>query len=230
MWSPKAKVHASGVVLAAGRGERFGGQTNKIFFPLRGRPLLHWSVEAFLSSGAVEELVVVIRPGEEGKVTEALAKVSLPWRAVYGGERRQDSARAGVEAARGEYVLVHDAARPLVSPELIRRVLKATEEFGAAVPVLPVVDTVRYVDEQGLLRPEDVPRAGLVRIQTPQGFRRALLLSALEHAERRGLPLTDDAAAVLALGRQVAAVPGAPDNLKITHPEDLKLAESLLPG
>jgi len=223
-------VRASGVILAAGRGERFGGQVNKVFVLLRGRPLLRWCVDAFLASEAVGELVVVARPGEEGQVSELLSEVPLPVQVVPGGKRRQDSARAGVEAARGEYVLVHDAARPLVSPELIRRVLKATEEFGAAVPVFPVVDTVRYVDERGFLRPDDVPRAGLVRIQTPQGFRRELLLSALEVAERQGLPLTDDASAVLALGRRVAAVPGAPENLKITHPEDLKLAESLLPG
>ena len=218
------------MILAAGRSERFRGRVNKVFVLLRGRPLLRWCVDAFVASGAVEELVVVARPGEEGQISALLSEVPLPVQVVLGGERRQDSARAGVEAARGEYVLVHDAARPLVSPELIRRVLKATEEFEAAVPVLSVVDTVRYVDERGFLRPEDVRRAGLVRIQTPQGFRRELLLSALEHAERQGLPLTDDASAVLALGRRVAAVPGSPENLKITHPEDLKLAESLLPG
>jgi len=218
------------VILAAGRSERFRGRVNKVFVLLRGRPLLRWCVDAFIASGAVEELVVVARPGEEGQISALLSEVPLPVQVVLGGERRQDSARAGVEAARGEYVLVHDAARPLVSPELIRRVLKATEEFEAAVPVLSVVDTVRYVDERGFLRPDDVRRAGLVRIQTPQGFRRKLLLSALEHAERQGLPLTDDASAVLALGRRVAAVPGSPENLKITHPEDLKLAESLLPG
>ncbi|MCD6128712.1 2-C-methyl-D-erythritol 4-phosphate cytidylyltransferase [Candidatus Bipolaricaulota bacterium] len=223
-------MHASGVILAAGRSERFRGRVNKVFVLLRGRPLLRWCVDAFIASGAVEELVVVARPGEEGQISALLSEVPLPVQVVLGGERRQDSARAGVEAARGEYVLVHDAARPLVSPELIRRVLKATEEFEAAVPVLSVVDTVRYVDERGFLRPEDVRRAGLVRIQTPQGFRRELLLSALEVAERQGLPLTDDASAVLALGRRVAAVPGSPENLKITHPEDLKLAESLLPG
>jgi len=218
------------VILAAGRSERFRGRVNKVFVLLRGRPLLRWCVDAFLASGAVEELVVVARPGEEGQISGVLCGVLLLVLVVLGGERRQVSARAGVEAARGEYVLVHDAARPLVSPELIRRVLKATEEFEAAVPVLSVVDTVRYVDERGFLRPDDVPRAGLVRIQTPQGFRRELLLSALEHAERQGLPLTDDASAVLALGRRVAAVAGGPENLKITHPEDLKLAESLLPG
>jgi len=221
-------VRASGVILAAGRGERFQGQVNKVFVLLRGRPLLRWCVDAFLASGVVEELLVVARPGEEGQITELLSEVPLPVQVVPGGERRQDSARAGVEAAQGEYVLIHDGARPLVTSELIRRVLSAAEEHGAAVPVLPVVDTVRYVDDRDFLRPEDVRRAGLVRIQTPQGFRRELLLSALEVAERQGLSLTDDAAALLALGKPVATVSGDPRNLKITHPEDLALAEALL--
>ena len=219
-------MKASGVILAAGRGVRFGG--GKALVTLRGRPLLHWCAEAFAASGAVEELVVVARPGEEGEVANALQGISLPARVVPGGERRQDSARAGVEAARGEYVLVHDVARPLVAPELIRRVLEAAREYGAAVPTVPVVDTVRYMDGRGFLRAEEVSRKGLVRIQTPQGFRRELLRAALEAAEREGLYLTDDAAALLAQGMPVAAVPGDPKNLKITHPEDLILAESLL--
>jgi len=219
-------VRASGVILAAGRGVRFGGE--KALAPLRGLPLLRRCADAFASSGAVEELVVVARPGGEGKVADVLSGLPLPWRVVPGGERRQDSTRAGVEAARGEYVLVHDAARPLVSPELIRRVLAAAREHEAAVPVIPAVDTVRYLNERGFLRPGDVSRTGLVRVQTPQGFRRELLLEALEHADREGLSLTDDAAALLAQGLPVAAVPGDPVNLKITHPQDLKLAEALL--
>jgi len=218
-------VRGSGVILAAGRGVRFGG--GKAFVTLHGRPLLRWCADAFGASGAVEELVVVARPGEGGQVAEALAGLPFPLRVVPGGERRQDSARAGVEAARGEYVLVHDVARPLVTPDLIRRVFAAAQEHGAAVPTCPVVDTVRYLDKRGFLRAEEVSRMRLVSVQTPQAFRRELLLSALERAERDGLCLTDDAAALLALGVPVAAVPGDPKNLKITHPEDIKLAESL---
>ncbi len=97
------------------------------------------------------------------------------------------------------------------------------------MPAVPVVDTVRYLDGRGFLRAEEVSRTSLVRIQTPQGFRREVLFAALKEAEERGLTLTDDAAALLALGIPVAAVPGDPANLKITHPEDLELAEALLP-
>jgi len=157
-------VHVSGVVLAAGQGERFGGQENKAFALLSGRALLLHSLVAFSASGVVDELVVVARPGEESRVQKALGEVPVPSKVAPGGERRQDSARAGVAAASGKLVLIHDAARPLVGPQLIRRVLAATLEHGAAVPVLPVTDTVRYVDEQGFLMAEPVSREGLVRI------------------------------------------------------------------
>ncbi|MCR4391264.1 MAG: 2-C-methyl-D-erythritol 4-phosphate cytidylyltransferase [Candidatus Acetothermia bacterium] len=220
-------MHASGVILAAGRGERFGGGRNKVWAELAGRPLLHYPLRAFARSGAVNEVIVVARPGEERDVDRIAGAVPLPVRVVPGGERRQDSARAGVEAARGEYVLVHDGARPLVSPELIRRVLAAAEAHGAAVPVLPVVDTVRYA-RGGYLALEPVTRDGLVHIQTPQGGRRELLLVAYTEATLRGLDLPDDAAALLALGQPVAAVPGDPENLKVTRPGDLALAARLL--
>ncbi|MBC7092986.1 2-C-methyl-D-erythritol 4-phosphate cytidylyltransferase [Candidatus Bipolaricaulota bacterium] len=220
-------MHASGVILAAGRGDRFGGGRNKVWAELAGRPLLHYPLWAFAQSGAVSEVIVVARPGEERDVDTIAGAVPLPVRVVPGGERRQDSARAGVEAARGEYVLVHDGARPLVSPELIRRVLAAAEAHGAAVPVLPVADTVRYARD-GYLAPEPVTRDGLVHIQTPQGARRELLLVAYTEATLRGLDLPDDAAALLALGQPVAAVPGDPKNLKVTRPGDLALAARLL--
>lgn len=178
----------------------------------------------FLQVKGVEELVVVARSGAEFRAAAVLQDVDFPIRVVTGGRRRRDSSLAGVEAAEGEIVLIHDAARPLVSAELIGRVLAATERHGAAVPVLSVVDTLRYV-EDGFLRPEVVPRAGLVAMQTPQGFRRDLLLPALRACDE---DLPDDAAALLSRGIPVAAVPGDPRNIKITYPEDLALASLLL--
>lgn len=219
-------MRATGVILAAGRGERCGVGENKVLARLGGSPLLCHCLSAFVRSGVVGELVVVARPGEEGKV-KALATAPIPVQVVPGGDRRQDSARAGAQAAKGEFVLIHDGARPLVSPALIQRVLAAAEEHGAAVPTLPECDTLRYLDD-GFLRPEPLVRERLVRIQTPQGFRRDVLLAAFREAERRGLELPDDAAAVFAWGGRVAAVQGEPWNLKITHPEDLTLAERLL--
>jgi 2-C-methyl-D-erythritol 4-phosphate cytidylyltransferase len=215
-------VRASGIILAAGRSERFG--EDKIFAELQGLPVLLHSVRAFLVAEVVEEIVVVARPGTEFRVAMLLQDLDFPIRVVTGGQRRRDSSLAGVEAACGEFVLIHDAARPLVSPELIKRVLASAEAHGAAVPVLPMVDTLRYV-ENGFLKPEVLPRAGLVAMQTPQGFRRDLLLPALEECDE---DLPDDAAALLSRGIPVAVVPGDRRNLKLTYPEDLALAQLLL--
>jgi len=181
-------------------------------------------VRAFLAAEVVEEIVVVARPGTEFRVAMLLQDLDFPIRVVTGGQRRRDSSLAGVEAACGEFVLIHDAARPLVSPELIKRVLASAEAHGAAVPVLPMVDTLRYV-ENGFLKPEVLPRAGLVAMQTPQGFRRDLLLPALKECDE---DLPDDAAALLSRGIPVAVVPGDRRNLKLTYPEDLALAQLFL--
>jgi len=215
-------VRASGIILAAGRSERFG--EDKIFAELQGLPVLLHSVRAFLVAEVVEEIVVVARPGTEFRVAMLLQDLDFPIRVVTGGQRRRDSSLAGVEAACGEFVLIHDAARPLVSPELIKRVLASAETHGAAVPVLPMVDTLRYV-ENGFLKPEVLPRAGLVAMQTPQGFRRDLLLPALKECDE---DLPDDAAALLSRGIPVAVVPGDRRNLKLTYPEDLALAQLFL--
>jgi 2-C-methyl-D-erythritol 4-phosphate cytidylyltransferase len=215
-------VRASGIILAAGRSERFG--EDKIFAELQGLPVLLHSVRAFLVAEVVEEIVVVARPGTEFRVAMLLQDLDFPIRVVTGGQRRRDSSLAGVEAACGEFVLIHDAARPLVSPELIKRVLASAETHGAAAPVLPMVDTLRYV-ENGFLKPEALPRAGLVAMQTPQGFRRDLLLPALKECDE---DLPDDAAALLSRGIPVAVVPGDRRNLKLTYPEDLALAQLFL--
>lgn len=213
---------ASGIILAAGRGERFGGP--KVLAELGGVPVLLHAVRAFLSSQVVQELIVVAQPTMEPQVVALLEALDFPVRVIPGGKRRRDSALAGVEEAKSEYVLIHDAARPLVPPELIRRVLLAAEEHGAAVPVIPVVDTLRYV-ENGFLSGKSVSRASLFAMQTPQAFRRDLLLSALREADEE---LPDDAEALLRRGIPVAAVPGDPKNLKITYPEDLLLLARLL--
>lgn len=218
----------SGVILAAGRGTRFGGAGNKVWEPLAGRPVLGHAIEAFSSSGVVDEIVVVIRAEDEPRLASLCIR-DLPLRVVRGGKLRADSARAGLTAARGTHVLIHDGARALVTPDLIAQTLEATKLHGAAVPVVAVSDTVRYARE-GWLHREAIARADLVQIQTPQGFTRDLLLRAYAEAERQGLALNDDAAAVLALGHPVATVPGDPANLKITRREDLRLAERILAG
>ncbi|MEW5826939.1 MAG: 2-C-methyl-D-erythritol 4-phosphate cytidylyltransferase [Candidatus Bipolaricaulota bacterium] len=219
-------MRASAVILAAGRGQRMGLAENKAFLQLGGRAVLAWSVKTLASIPRVDEVIVVARASEREIVAASLPELPVPVLVVTGGQERVDSARAGVAAARAEAVVVHDAARPFVSRRLVERVLDAVELYGACVPTLPEVDTLRRVDAQGRLGADAIERQGLARIQTPQGFRTDLLRRAL--AACSGAEVwTDDAAAVLALGLDVVSVPGEPWNVKLTTPDDLEFAGRL---
>ncbi len=211
------------VLVGAGRAERLG--RDKLFVRLAGRPVISLAVEAFEAAGSVDEIVLVVRPDQVERV-RALAG-EHGWRKVAavvpGGERRQDSVLAGLAAVGApEFVAVHDLARPLVTPALIDRVFAAAREFGAAVPGLPVRDTLKLVEDGLVVR--TVPRAGLWATQTPQVFRLGLLKSAIDPE----LEVTDDAAWLEARGIPVPVVPGDPANIKLTYPEDVEIAEALL--
>jgi len=217
-------MRVTAVILAAGRGHRMGGSDSKTFLPIAGQPLLAHAFRAFATSPMIDEIILVVAPDEEDRVRGMLPPAALSISFVPGGDVRRDSSIAGVEAASGEIVLIHDGARPFPSPALIERVIRGAVEHGACAPVLPVADTLRPIADDGLLLPDPVDRRGLVRIQTPQGFRASLI--------RRALPLsppdvTDDAGAVLALGGEVWGVTGEPTNLKVTVPGDLPLAEAI---
>ena len=199
-----------------------GGEAKQWRF-LRGKPMLAWSLDAFAAAGA-DRIVVVVAAGDRERA-EALVGA----RAVVfvGGATRTDSVRAGL-AAIGDVdaVLVHDAARPLVTPEHIKRVLAALEGADGALPALPVADTVK---RQGLNGATTVDRDGMWRAQTPQGFRREALVRAYA-AWPADAPATDDAAVVEAAGGRVALVPGDARLMKITHPEDFEMIERLAGG
>ncbi len=217
----------SAIVLAAGRGTRLQASTPKVYLPLRKKPILQYSLECFAERDAVSEIIAVIHPDDNELFQKTVPKLAKPLRVVYGGAQRQDSALAGVQAATGEYVLVHDAARPLVSGELIERVIVAMKAHGAAVPVLPVTDSVKRVSEGFITA--DVDRTEICYAQTPQGFRRELLLAALERACREHRHFSDDAGAVLTMnGVRAKTVEGDPYNIKVTTAADFKLAECLL--
>lgn len=206
---------SAGVVLvAAGEGRRLGGP--KALLDLAGRPLVARAAEAFAGFG---DRVVVLR-GED------VDRVDLPgWKKVAGGARRRDSVARGLEALdpATTLVLVHDAARPLVTRELALRVLEAAARAGAAIPAVPVADTLKRVEQGKVLGTVD--RATLAAAQTPQAFAVALLRRALAATPRDA---TDDAALVEALGEPVLAVEGDPRNMKITTTGDLALAEAIL--
>lgn len=215
-------MRAAAILVAAGRGERLGGHAPKALVPLDGRTLLARAAEALLACPALEAVQPVLPAGtalpDDARALGLLAPVP-------GGVRRQDSVRAGLDALPGHFdlVAVHDAARPLVRPDAVARVLAAAEAHGAALLAVPVADTLKRVRDGRVV--ETPPRDELWAAQTPQAFRRELLREALDKAEAEGRTGTDCASLVEALGAEVAVVQGDRDNRKITHPEDLAAAE-----
>lgn len=226
---PDAEALASAIVVAAGRGERFGAP-DKVLLPLGGRPLVARVLDTIEAATTVHEVVVVAARQTRDAVASLVAAGS--WskvRAVVaGGPRRQDSVANGIAAAsdRAPIVVVHDAARPLATAELFDRCIRAALDCGAAISAVPVSDTIKRVHD-GLVG-ETIPRHDLWSAQTPQAFRRHLLLAALAHEIATTSTFTDEAGLFEALGLPVAVVPGEPANLKITVPADLALAEAFL--
>lgn len=224
-------VEALAVLVAAGSSERLPGYLPKQFLPLAGLPLLVWAAKALDAAEGVVGILPVHPPGLGDRVARELSVLGSPkiLPGVEGGETRQDSVALGVHALppSSDLVLVHDAARPLASAALVERVLVAAALHGAAVPVRPLHETIKEVEENRVVRTLDRDR--LVAVQTPQGFRRELLLRAISEAAEQGVRgATDEAALVERLGRAVATVPGEARNLKVTEPEDLDLAEYYL--
>lgn len=223
------------VVVAAGAGVRLGGSTPKALRLLADKPLVVHALEA-LAAGGVTHAVVVIAQGTEADFETALADAPIPAVYVSGGKRRQDSVRAGVSAIVGDpvtavarFVLVHDAARPLVPGAVVARVVEALNAGAeAVVPAIPVVDSIRLVDASGASQVVD--RTGLRAVQTPQGFRIDVLKRALDRAEADGREVSDDATAVEAIGVPVVLVEGSAAALKVTGPADLPVAEAILRG
>ena len=219
---------AVALVVAAGRGERFGGARPKQYEALAGRPLLHHSLAALAGHPAIEGVRAVINMADLALYERAAEGLTL-LDPVPGGASRQGSAHLGLESLEElapEHVLIHDGARPLLPAEVIDRVLQALERTPGAVAALPVTDTLKR-EEDGLVA-ETVARQGLWRAQTPQGFHYPAILAA--HRAAAGAELTDDAAVAECAGLPVALVQGSPRNLKITTPEDLARAETILTG
>ncbi|HYM44746.1 MAG TPA: 2-C-methyl-D-erythritol 4-phosphate cytidylyltransferase [Solirubrobacteraceae bacterium] len=212
---------AVALIVAAGRGERLGGELPKALVPLAGRPLMSWSVDALGGVAAIERIVLALPDGvqaPEGTV------------GVRGGSVRSESVRLALAAAGpGDPVLVHDAARPLVSEELARAcidALQADEGLDAAIAAIPVTDTIKRAHE-GIVS-ETLDRSCLWAVQTPQVFRRAALERALDVPDEVLASATDDAWLIERLGGRVGVVRSSSENLKVTTELDLALAELLL--
>lgn len=215
---------AVALLVAAGRGERLGADGPKAFVMLAGRPLLDWSLDALRATAAVGRIVVALPPGAEAPA----GTIGVP-----GGAERSHSVRAALAAAGDgpddEPVIVHDAARPLATPELFERVLEELAASGAdgAIAAARVSDTIKRAGPDGEVA-ETLDRSALWAVQTPQAFRRAALARALAAPGEVLAAATDDAALVERIGGRVRVVESPAANLKVTTPTDLRLAELLL--
>ena len=226
----KAKLKATAIILAGGCGRRFGGARPKQLARLAGRPLLGYTLEAFEESPNVEGIVLVAPEGYLD-AHRRIAKKFAPRKTraiVAGGQTRQASSLAGVEAASwAELVLIHDAARPFVTNPIIRASIEAAQRSGASVAAVQSVDTI-LTASRGFVR-DILKRDGLMNMQTPQGFRRPIILEAHRRALADGLSdATDDVGLVLRLAGKVEVVAGSYENIKITTAADLVSAKCIL--
>ncbi|MCS6780464.1 MAG: bifunctional 2-C-methyl-D-erythritol 4-phosphate cytidylyltransferase/2-C-methyl-D-erythritol 2,4-cyclodiphosphate synthase [Geminicoccaceae bacterium] len=214
------------LVVAAGSGIRAGGEIPKQYRRVGGRPVLRWALELFCRHPMIDAVATVIAAEHAPLYAEASRGLPL-LPPIAGGPTRQASVRAGLEALAADapdLVLIHDAARPFLSSALVSRVAAALEQHPAVLPALPVVDSLRRTRGERVL--EDVDRADLVRIQTPQGFAFGAILDAHRRAPPAGF--TDDGAVAAWAGLPVIQVPGEEDNVKLTLPEDFEAAERRL--
>jgi 2-C-methyl-D-erythritol 4-phosphate cytidylyltransferase/2-C-methyl-D-erythritol 2,4-cyclodiphosphate synthase len=217
------------IVVAGGAGKRMGAGMPKQFLPLGGRPIVDRALSAFAASPRIDAILLALPAGLPADETASYRRRPKVLQVVDGGSERQDSVANALAAVPedAEVILVHDAVRPFVSGDLLARCVDLAREHGAVVPVVPVRETVKAWDgkEKTL---STVDRSGLFRAQTPQAFRAGILRAAYGKAAAAGLRGTDDATLVEAAGFPVTPIPGEEANLKITIPEELRMAEGLL--
>jgi 2-C-methyl-D-erythritol 4-phosphate cytidylyltransferase len=234
------------LIVAAGQGKRFGGNVPKQFFELGGVPIWLRSLQPFADSDSVKAIVLAVPRAQVLAIRKEAEKLGLkkPIKVVIGGQKRQDSVRIGLDAviklvqalgkSRGPagksvdpIILIHDGARPLATGELIRRVIKSAERYGAVVPGLTPRNTIKLVDPRNSLVEKTPARDKLREIQTPQGFRLSILVKGYKILKQGGLMVTDDAGLVELAGAPVRVIPGEPENIKITTQFDLWMAEAI---
>ena len=220
---------AAAIIVAAGMGQRFG-DSGKSFAAVLGKPMAWWSLLAASSADSIDEIVLVCGQHSHQNAIELVGELDFDKRivVVLGGIRRQDSARAGIDAVSPavDIVAIHDAARPLVTSELFDAAVASARMFGAAVAAVPVSDTIKRVSHGCVI--DTIPREDLVSVQTPQAFQTSLLRSAFAESDRTGQSVTDEASLIETIGASVHIIHGNPENMKVTYPADLALAEALL--
>ena len=219
----------SAVIVAAGNAQRMGA--DKVMLELGCMPVLARTLLAFQNCDAIDEIIVVTRMEKVEEVASLCKKygVTKAGKVIRGGKTRMESALAGVSEVRSgaKLIAIHDGARPFVTDEVIRRTLDAAAAYMSAVPVIRSTDTLKAIDEDGLIT-GSVDRERTVRVQTPQVFNADLIKGALTKAVSDGLTLTDDCSTIEIMGIKTHTVDGDEDNIKLTTPRDLQLGELIL--
>jgi 2-C-methyl-D-erythritol 4-phosphate cytidylyltransferase len=221
----------SAIIVAAGKGSRTGLGFNKVLADLGGVPMLQRTIHAFIDSGLIDEIILVISRDDEERVRKIIQKT--PWNIewTYGGRERQESVYNGLKKMSGKsgVVLIHDGARPFVDTGIIRRCIEGARYYGAACAGMPVKDTIKITDPEGYIL--NTPDRSLVwSAQTPQAFRKEIIIKAHEDAIKNCIKGTDDAMLAEQTGVRVRMVKGSNSNIKITSKEDFVWAEAILKG
>ena len=224
---------AFSIIAAGGSGERMGAGGAKFALPLLGRPMVHYSLEAFQNSPSIEAIVLVVpaacldRWSAESLRGSGFSKVAAT---VAGGGSRQESVRLGLQVidSKEGTVVVHDVARPMVTPAMIESVAVIPEGMDGLIAAVPVTDTIKRVEAGSVS--DTIARSGLFSVQTPQGFTLRALLQAHQEAARAGFEATDDSALIEWRGGRVGVVEGSRENIKVTYPADMLMAAAVLEG
>jgi 2-C-methyl-D-erythritol 4-phosphate cytidylyltransferase len=217
----------SAIIVAAGSSERMG--FDKLFALVSAQPVIAHTIAAFERTDCVGEIILVGRADSLGELQKVIGQPTKVKQIIAGGAERSDSVRAGLEhlGSKSDFVAVHDAARPMITPEKITRVFEVARSKGAATLAEPITDTLKRADDD-LIVTGPVDRHGVYAMQTPQVFEKKLLEDAYDLIAKKKILVTDEVSAVELLGRKIALVPNHDFNFKITYPRDLPLAEFVL--
>lgn len=220
------------IIVAGGSGKRMGMNIKKQFIEMDGKEILAHTIEVFNQCKVIDDIIVVVGQEDRQRVQEEIIskyEYHKVTQVIEGGKERQDSVYNGLMAVKDdiEYVMVHDGARPFISPVVIEKALQTTKEKKATVVAVPVKDTIKIINKSHKV--EDTPnRSTLWSVQTPQSFDKELLIRAYSYAKEKGLAVTDDSMVVEAYGSEVYVVEGEYNNIKITTVEDLVLGQAIL--
>lgn len=222
------KIYISAIIAAAGKGTRMNTEVSKQFIKLNGIPVLAKTLRVFESADKIDEIIIVTGREDISYVSKLVKEYGITKLSaiVEGGATRQESVYNGLLKARGNIVLIHDGARPFVEAEKINSLTDVLKEYDGAALGIPVTDTLKVTDENGAIK-GTVDRCGLYSIQTPQGFKKEVIIKAHKRAMSDGLEVTDDCALCESMGIKVKVVKGSSTNIKITYPDDLKIAKGI---